>query len=127
MSTKKPSQAAGPTHRPELLQGTLDMLVMQTLANGPNHGYGIARRIRQVSDEVLQVEEGSLYPALHRLEKRGFLKADWRRSENNRRAKFYALTPRGRTQLKHEAASWEAMATAIGKVMSASSAAALAG
>lgn len=104
--------------RSELLQGTLDMLVLKTLANGSNHGYGIARRIRQVSDEVLQVEEGSLYPALHRLEKRGYLKADWKQSENNRRAKFYSLTPRGRTQLKAEAASWQTLSTAIGKVMS---------
>ena len=126
MSTNT-SPKARQTERPELLQGTLDMLVMQTLANGANHGYGIARRIRQVSDEVLNVEEGSLYPALHRLEKRGYLKADWRRSENNRRAKFYALTRRGRAQRKREAAAWEVMAAAIGKVMSASSAAELAG
>lgn len=120
------SKSSAPS-RSELLQGTLDMLVLKTLAGSANHGYAIARRIRQVSDEVLQVEEGSLYPALHRLEKRGYLKADWRRSENNRRAKFYALTPRGRTQLKREAASWEAMATAIGKVMNASSTSALVG
>jgi PadR family transcriptional regulator, regulatory protein PadR len=105
--------------RSELLQGTLDMLVLKTLTNGANHGYGIARRIRQLSEDVLQVEEGSLYPALHRLEKRGYLKAEWRRSENNRRAKFYSLTPRGRTQLKHEAASWGQLSTAIEKVMNA--------
>jgi PadR family transcriptional regulator, regulatory protein PadR len=105
--------------RPELLQGTLDMLILKTLGTGANHGYGIARRIRQLSGEVLQVEEGSLYPALHRMEKRGYLTADWQRSENNRRAKFYSLTPRGRTQLRHETASWEAMSAAIGKVMNA--------
>jgi PadR family transcriptional regulator, regulatory protein PadR len=105
--------------RPDLLQGTLDMMILKTLSHGANHGYGIARRIRQVSDEVLRVEEGSLYPALHRLEKRGYVKAEWRRTELNRRAKYYALTPRGRSQLKAETAQWEQVATAIGKVMSA--------
>jgi len=118
MTTNGSKTSDRPT-RSELLQGTLDMLILKTLANGANHGYGVARRIRQVSDEVLQVEEGSLYPALHRLEKRGYLKADWKQSENNRRAKFYSLTPRGRTQLKHEAASWAQLSTAIEKVMSA--------
>jgi PadR family transcriptional regulator, regulatory protein PadR len=119
MSTNGRKSSLTAPARSELLQGTLDMLVLKTLTNGANHGYGIARRIRQVSDEVLQVEEGSLYPALHRLEKRGYLKADWQRSENNRRAKFYSLTPRGRTQLKQEAASWAQLSTAIEKVMNA--------
>ena len=104
---------------PELLQGTLDMMVLKTLSAGPNHGYGVMRRIRQVSDEVLQVEEGSLYPALHRLEKRGFLKSEWRRSESNRRAKYYRLTPRGRSQLRAETARWADLSAAIGKVMDA--------
>lgn len=105
---------------PELLQGTLDMMILKTLAaSGPQHGYAIVRRIRQVSDEVLQVEEGSLYPALHRLEKRGYLESDWRQSESNRRAKYYRLTARGRTQLKTETAEWNKLATAIDKVMNA--------
>ena len=108
---------------PELLQGTLDMMILKTLASiGPNHGYAIARRIRSVSDEVLQVEEGSLYPALHRLEKRGFLQSEWKQSESNRRAKYYRLTSQGRTELKAEAAMWEQVSAAIGKVMNASSA-----
>lgn len=104
---------------PELLQGTLDMMILKTLTAGPNHGYGVMRRIRQVSDEVLQVEEGSLYPALHRLEKRGYVQFEWKRSESNRRAKYYRLTPRGRKQLKVETARWAALSAAIGKVMDA--------
>ena len=104
---------------PELLQGTLDMMILKTLSAGPNHGYGVMRRIRQVSEEVLQVEEGSLYPALHRLEKRGYLKSEWRRSESNRRAKYYRLTPSGRSQLRSETARWANLSTAIGKVMDA--------
>ena len=104
---------------PELLQGTLDMMILKTLSAGPHHGYGVMRRIRQVSEEVLQVEEGSLYPALHRLEKRGYLKSEWRRSESNRRAKYYRLTPRGRSQLRAETARWADLSAAIGKVMDA--------
>jgi len=106
----------------ELLQGTLDMMILKVLAamgSSGQHGYGVVRRIQQVSDDVLQVEEGSLYPALHRLEKRGFLEADWRQSESNRRAKYYRLTGRGRTQLKAEAANWTRLAGAIDKVMNA--------
>ena len=103
-----------------LLQGTLDMLILKTLAAaGAQHGYAIARRLKQVSEEVLQVEEGSLYPALHRLEKRGYLDHEWRPSENNRRAKYYRLTPRGRAQLKTETAAWEKLAGAIDKVLNA--------
>jgi PadR family transcriptional regulator, regulatory protein PadR len=108
--------------KPELLQGTLDMMILKTLAasgSAGQHGYGIVRRIHQVSDEVLQVEEGSLYPALHRLEKRGFLDSYWHRSESNRRAKFYRLTPRGRAQLKTETAEWARLSAAIDKVMNA--------
>ena len=105
---------------PELLQGTLDMLILKTLAaTGAQHGYAIVRRLRQVSDQVLQVEEGSLYPALHRLEKRGYLDHEWRASENNRRAKFYRLTTRGRAQLRTETAAWQKLAGAIDKVLNA--------
>jgi transcriptional regulator len=106
----------------ELLQGTLDMLILKTLAvAGPNHGYGIVRRIQQVTDEVLRVEEGSLYPALHRLAKSGCLDFEWRASENNRRAKFYRLTPRGRAQLKSEQSHWTRLSGAIDQVLGASS------
>ncbi len=115
--------AQAPPGKPELLQGTLDMMILKTLASGgANHGYGIARRIMQVSADVLQVEEGSLYPALHRMEKRGFLESQWRASEANRRAKYYKLTARGRTQLKTEAAEWERLVGAIEKVMNAKAA-----
>lgn len=114
-------------HAPELLQGTLDMLILKTLAAGPNHGYGIARRIRQVSDEVLRVEEGSLYPALHRLEKRRCLASEWRRSEANRRAKYYRLTGRGRARLGEQVATWNLLAGAIGRVLGARRAAAPSG
>jgi transcriptional regulator len=107
------------TTRNELLPGTLDMLILKTLANGPNHGYGIARRIRAVSQEVLSVEEGSLYPALHRLEKAGAIEAEWRASESNRRAKYYKLTARGRALLRREVDLWERVSGAIGKVLSA--------
>jgi PadR family transcriptional regulator, regulatory protein PadR len=106
----------------ELLQGTLDMMILKTLAAAGNtgqHGYGIVKRIRHLSDDVLQVEEGSLYPALHRLHKRGYLDSYWHKSESNRRARYYRLTPRGRTQLKTEAVAWERLAAAIGKVMNA--------
>lgn len=105
--------------KPELLPGTLDMLILKTLVTGANHGYGIVRRIRQLSDEILQVEEGSLYPALHRLERRGLIQASWGASESNRRARFYRLTARGRAQLKTEAQAWSLMAGAIEKVMNA--------
>lgn len=108
------------TRDPELLHGTLDMMILKTLAaTGSNHGYGVARRIRQTSGDVLLVEEGSLYPALHRLEKRGFIEPEWRASENNRRAKYYALTRAGRARLRTETRSWSRLAGAIGKVMSA--------
>jgi transcriptional regulator len=101
----------------ELVQGTLDMLVLKTLSRGPAHGWGIAQHIQQVSDEVLRVEEGSLYPALHRLELDGLLDSEWKSSENNRRAKYYRLTPLGRKQLVKERANWERLAAAIGRVM----------
>jgi len=104
----------------DLLQGTLDMLVLKTLTWGPAHGYSIARWIEQLTGQVLQVGEGSLYPALHRLEERGWVEAEWRRSENNRRAKFYRLTTLGRSRLRTEAVTWERFVDAVAKVLSAS-------
>jgi PadR family transcriptional regulator PadR len=101
----------------ELVQGTLDMLVLKTLTRGAMHGYGIAQFIQQVSDEVLRVEEGSLYPALHRLEVDGVIASEWGRSENNRRAKFYRLTPLGTKQLAKESEKWNRLAGAVARVM----------
>ncbi len=101
----------------ELIQGTLDMLVLKTLARGKMHGWGIAQHIQQSSDEVLRVEEGSLYPALHRMELDGLLDSEWGVSENNRRAKFYKLTAPGRKQLSKESARWTKLAQAIAQVM----------
>jgi len=101
----------------ELLQGTLDMLILKTLELGPRHGYSIAERIEQVSREVLQVEEGSLYPALHRLAKRGWIKSEWGFSENNRKAKFYSLTNAGKRRLQEEAVDWASLSEAITRVM----------
>lgn len=109
-------------NKPELLQGTLDMMILKTLAaagSAGQHGYGIVRRIRQLSDDVLHVEEGSLYPALHRLHKRGYLDSYWHKSETNRRARYYRLTPRGRAQLKNEVAEWARLSSAIEKIMNA--------
>ncbi len=103
----------------ELLQGTLDMMVLKTLALEPLHGYAIARRIRQVSSEVLVVEEGSLYPALYRLEERGFIASEWGVSENKRRAKFYRLTRAGRKELEAASENWARLAVAVSKVMQA--------
>lgn len=100
-----------------LPQGSLDLLVLQTLSGGAKHGYAVARHIQAASDEFLKVEEGSLYPALHRMERRGWIAAEWGVSESNRRAKYYALTPTGRRQLKREVAEWRAMVKAIGKVL----------
>jgi transcriptional regulator len=107
------------TERPngELVQGTLDMLILRTLARGPSHGWGIAQHIRQVSDEVLRVEEGSLYPALHRLELAGQVSAEWGVSENNRRARIYKLTPRGRRRLEAELERWGLLVGAIARVL----------
>jgi len=100
-----------------LLQGTLDMLVLKIVALEPAHGYAIAQRIQQISREVLQVQQGSLYPALHRLEKRGWLKAGWRASETGRDAKFYTLTRAGRKQLDAEGANWDRLAGAVELIM----------
>ncbi|MEO0531405.1 MAG: PadR family transcriptional regulator [Planctomycetota bacterium] len=102
-----------------LPQGSLDLLVLQTLEGGKRHGYQIARHIQATSDDALRVEEGSLYPALHRMERRGWIAAEWGTSESNRRAKYYGLTRSGRSQLKTEVASWRAMVEAIGKVVDA--------
>jgi PadR family transcriptional regulator PadR len=101
----------------DLLQGTLDVLILKTLAIEPMHGWGIALRIQQVSKEVLQVGQGSLYPALHRLEYKGWIKSEWGTSENNRRAKFYLLTAAGKKQLKAELETWDRLSTAIALVL----------
>ena len=103
--------------RLELLQGTLDMLVLRTLQWGPQHGHGIGQAIRTQSDDLLKVETGSLYPALHRLVKRGWLKAEWGVSPANQRAKFYRLTPEGKKQLLREESRWTQLVNAIGRIM----------
>ena len=105
------------TDRVDLPQGTLDLLILRTLALEPQHGWAISERIQQVSRAVLQVPQGSLYPALHRLERRGWIKAEWGISDNNRRAKYYMLTAKGRKQLETEAESWRKLTTAVGLVM----------
>lgn len=104
----------------ELLQGTLDMLILKTLSAGKMHGYGIARQIQQTSREALVVEEGSLYPALHRMARRGWIRAEWGLSEANRRAKYYQLTPTGRKQLAAESKRWSRFVEAIAIVMNPS-------
>lgn len=101
----------------ELLQGTLDLLILKTLTAGSMHGYSIAQRIQQRSAEVLVVEEGSLYPALYRMEEKGWITAEWGKSENNRRAKFYSLTRAGRKQLEEETAIWERICRAITMIL----------
>src|SRR5213078_3314991 len=101
----------------DLMQGTLDLLILKSLARGPMHGYGVAEWIHESSQDVLRVEEGALYPALHRLELRGLLSAEWGTSENNRRAKYYALTAAGRKKLTEEAEYWRRMSGAIARVM----------
>ena len=101
----------------ELLQGTLDLLILKTLALEPMHGWGIAARIQQISKDALQIGQGSLYPALHRLEYKGWIKAEWASSENNRKAKYYSLTRMGRKQLDAELANWDRLTTAIGLVL----------
>ncbi len=101
----------------EILQGTLDLLILKVLALEAMHGWGIAQRIQQVSKEVLQVQQGSLYPALHRLERRGWIKARWGASENNRRAKYYELTKVGRKQLETEETAWRKLTAAVGHVL----------
>lgn len=101
----------------ELLQGTLDMLVLKVLSGGAMHGYAIVRRIQVSSNELLTVEEGSLYPALHRMERRGWIKSEWGLSESNRRAKYYQLTPTGRKQMRVESQRWQRLSQAVAGVM----------
>jgi len=101
----------------DLLQGTLDMLILKTLAPGAMHGYGVSIRIRQISQDVLRVNQGSLYPALHRLESKGLIKSSWDDSENNRRAKFYTLTRAGRRRLEAETMNWNRLSKAIGRIL----------
>ena len=101
----------------DLVQGTLDLLILKVLANGPVHGWAIAQRIKQMSNEVLQFSQGSLYPALHKLEQQGWIEAEWGESENNRRAKYYSLTRAGRKMMAREAAQWERLSAAIALVV----------
>ncbi len=101
----------------DLVQGTLDLLILKILALEPLHGWAIGQRLRQVSDDVLQVSDGSLYPALHKLEQQGWITAEWRASENNRRAKFYTLTRPGRRKLDQETGDWQRLSTAISRVV----------
>jgi transcriptional regulator len=101
----------------DLVQGTLDLLILKTISLEPMNGWAIAKRIVQISNNVLQVQQGSLYPALHRLENQGWIKAEWKESENNRRAKFYSLTAAGRKQLRSELDNWQRLSNAIGLVI----------
>jgi PadR family transcriptional regulator PadR len=103
----------------DLLQGTLDLLILRSLSTGANHGYGIATRIHQLSDDVLKVEEGSLYPALYRLEEKGLIESEWGMTENNRKAKFYKLTRKGRTAAQAEVDGWLRLSTAVTRVLRA--------
>ena len=106
--------------KPDLPQGTLDMLVLKALSLGPMHGFGIGQRIRQLAEDMLTVEEGTLYPALYRIEERGWIKSEWGVSENNRRARFYNLTRAGRKQLQVEESNWEYLSVAVSKILEAS-------
>jgi PadR family transcriptional regulator PadR len=101
----------------DLLQGTLDLLILQTLSLGPMHGWGVAQRIQQVSKDALQIGQGSLYPALYRLEYKGWIKSEWGNSENNRRAKFYRITAAGRRQLENELETWDRLSSAIALIL----------
>ncbi len=101
----------------DLLQGTLDVLILKTLELQPMHGWGISQRIQQISDSVLQVNQGSLYPALHRLEEQGWITSSWSTSENNRQAKYYELTRLGRKQLSEETANWQRLSTAVDRIL----------
>src|SRR5262245_48995142 len=106
--------------KPDLPQGTLDMLVLKALSLGPMHGFGIGQRIQQLAENMLKVEEGTLYPALYRIEERGWIKSEWGSSENNRRARFYKLTLAGRKQLQVEESNWEYLSVAVRKILEAS-------
>jgi transcriptional regulator len=109
----------GKGSRSDLLQGTLDLLILKTLALGPQHGWGISQRIQQISEDVLQVNQGSLYPALHRLEEQGWIDSEWGVSDTNRQAKFYRLTRAGQRQLEAEAAQWARITAAVGRILDA--------
>jgi len=111
------AKQSGYQDRIELMQGTLDMLVLRTLQWGPQHGHGIGQAIRTSSEEALQIEHGSLYPALHRLERQGWLKSEWKASEANRRAKYYSLTPAGKKHLRSEESRWNALVATIARIM----------
>jgi PadR family transcriptional regulator, regulatory protein PadR len=104
-------------NKSDLLQGTLDLLILRTLVTGPMHGWGISLNIQQVSGDVLQVNQGSLYPALHRLEQQGLIQSEWGSSENNRQAKFYQLTRAGRKQLAEETKNWQRLSEAVGRIL----------
>ena len=106
--------------KPDLPQGTLDMLVLKALSLGPMHGFGVGQRIRQLAEDMLTVEEGTLYPALYRIEERGWIKSEWGASENNRRACFYKLTRAGRKQLRVEESKWEYLSVAVRKILETS-------
>jgi PadR family transcriptional regulator PadR len=106
-----------PAERIELPQGTLDLLILRTVALEPQHGWAISERVQQISNDVLRIQQGSLYPALHRLERRGWIKASWGTSENNRRAKYYELTKTGRRQLEIEKSAWEKLTVAVAQVL----------
>ena len=103
--------------RSDVLQGTLDLLILKTLSHGPQHGYGIAVHIQKVSSDALRVEEGSLYPALHRIEQDGWIRSEWGASDNNRRAKFYSITAAGRRRLEQEEKSWEKLTAGVSAVL----------
>lgn len=115
MAKKNPGRE--PLNRIELLQGTLDLIILQTLTWGPRHGYGIAQLIQSTTEDVLQVDTGSLYPALHRLEKKGWVASEWGVSDNNQRVKEYSLTPKGRKQLVKERSRWEQLTEAMGRLL----------
>jgi transcriptional regulator len=106
-----------PPQRIDLPQGTLDLLILRTLALDPQHGWAISERVQQISSDVLQIQQGSLYPALHRLERRGWIKARWGASENNRRAKYYELTRSGRKQLQAETTAWRKLTAAVAQIL----------
>jgi len=103
--------------KPDVLQGTIGLLILKTLARGPLHGYGIANQIQRISHDALRVEEGSLYPALHRIEQEGWIRSEWGLSEKNRRAKFYSITAAGRKQLGHEERQWDKLTAAVATVL----------
>jgi len=115
--TDKPNQSTNDNDRGDLLRGALEMLILRTIERGPMHGYAITESILKTSEEVLDIDEGSMYPALYRMQKRGWIEAEWGRSDNNRRAKFYALTDEGRTHLENASERWSRFSRAVERVM----------